>query len=264
MAPLLLVIPYLLAGGLLPVGRRRWWRGHDGAEHVNHRARDGDGVARAHRRRILRHQGIFAVGSGVAVNEHVKFGTFVAGGHSWYIKYLPNITAVVTEWVSDFVCLNGKSDAAKKKDTAVTMKARCKLTLLDGRDGKAPLLPPRSPRAASSRPSPPARASPQLLHPRPPTAAAVFIAVVMAPLLLAALGCMNPATSLDTVWNRAASCTIRSSAATTYLVRCCAAPLVRSAGVRAASAFTACVFCYGPSVTPVSLSVSPRSPYEPT
>nr|ABA98809.1 hypothetical protein LOC_Os12g34820 [Oryza sativa Japonica Group] len=206
----------------------------------------------------------FAVGSGVAVNEHVKFGTFVAGGHSWYIKYLPNITAVVTEWVSVFVCLNGKSDAAKKKDTAVTMKARCKLTLLDGRDGKAPLLPPRSPRAASSRPSPPARASLQLLHPRPPTVAAVFIAVVMAPLLLAALGCMNPATSLDTVWNRAASCTIRSSTATTSLVRCCTAPLVRSAGVRAASAFTACVFCYGPSVTPVSLSVSPRSPYEPT
>lgn len=145
------------------------------------------------------------------------------------------------------------------------VKARCKLTLLDGRDGRAPLPPLRSQRVASSGPSPPARASLWLLHRRPPAAAAVFIAVVMEPLLLTALGCMNPATSLDTVWNRVASCTIRSSAATTSLVRCCAAPLARSAGVRAASAFTAYVFCYGPSVTPVSLSVSPRrSRYEPT
>uniref|UniRef100_A0A0E0MHA8 BTB domain-containing protein n=1 Tax=Oryza punctata TaxID=4537 RepID=A0A0E0MHA8_ORYPU len=81
---------------------------------------------------------------GLAVGEHVKSGTFVAGGHIWYIKYFPNgATEETSAWVSIFVCLSGKSDAAKKKDAAVTVKARCKLTLLlNGRDGKPPLSPP--------------------------------------------------------------------------------------------------------------------------
>uniref|UniRef100_A0A0E0J4D5 BTB domain-containing protein n=1 Tax=Oryza nivara TaxID=4536 RepID=A0A0E0J4D5_ORYNI len=81
---------------------------------------------------------------GLAVGEHVKSGTFVAGGHSWHIKYFPNgATDEASEWVSVFVCLTGKSsDAAKTKDAAVTVKARCKLTLLDGRDGRAALPPP--------------------------------------------------------------------------------------------------------------------------
>lgn len=34
---------------------------------------------------------------GFAVGEHVKSGTFIAGGHSWYIKYFPNVAAIVTE-----------------------------------------------------------------------------------------------------------------------------------------------------------------------
>uniref|UniRef100_A0A0D3FE39 BTB domain-containing protein n=1 Tax=Oryza barthii TaxID=65489 RepID=A0A0D3FE39_9ORYZ len=77
---------------------------------------------------------------GLAVGEHFKSGTFVAGGHSWYIKYFPNgATDETSEWVSVFVKY---SDAAKKKGAAATVKARCKLTLLlDGRDGRAPLPP---------------------------------------------------------------------------------------------------------------------------
>nr|AAD27629.1 hypothetical protein [Oryza sativa Indica Group] len=66
---------------------------------------------------------------GLAVGVHVKSGTFVAGGHSWHIKYFPNgATDETSEWT---------------KGAAATVKARCKLTLLlDGRDGRAALPPP--------------------------------------------------------------------------------------------------------------------------
>uniref|UniRef100_A0A0D3EK06 Sugar phosphate transporter domain-containing protein n=1 Tax=Oryza barthii TaxID=65489 RepID=A0A0D3EK06_9ORYZ len=79
---------------------------------------------------------------------------------------------------------------------------------------------------AGGRASVPSMAAERTCHPF----TCFLIAAVMAPLLLAALGCMSPATSLDTVWNRVASCTIRSSAAATVVfIAAVIAPLLLAA-----------------------------------
>ncbi|XP_066162006.1 BTB/POZ and MATH domain-containing protein 1-like, partial [Oryza sativa Japonica Group] len=125
-------------GGLLPVGCGKRRRLRSGAEHVDHRGRDGDGLARAHRRRLLRHQG--ARRRRARQVRHVR-----RRRPQLAHQVLPQRRHRRDLRVGLRLRLPHRQvlRPAKTKGAAATVKARCKLTLLlDGRDGRAALPPP--------------------------------------------------------------------------------------------------------------------------